>query len=198
MPPLRLTCWPALCLALALASLLAWPWPRDALDWQPTLAAAQPWRAISAAFVHWTPTHLAANLAGCAVLALLGWRAALGPREVVAGLAALPLTQLGLLLRPELQRYGGLSGELHALTAIAALALLRRGGRERAIGAAIAAGLLVKLALEAPLGPVLRASPGFDFAVAPFAHLCGAGAGLIAGALTMGCLSSPTRTPHGT
>ncbi|MFG6412766.1 rhombosortase [Roseateles sp. DC23W] len=198
MPLPRAACWPAFCLVLALLSLLAWPWPREALDWQPALAATQPWRAVSAAFVHWTPTHLAANLAGCAVLALLGWRALLGPRQVVAGLAALPLTQLGLLLRPELQRYAGLSGELHALAAIAALALLRRGGRERAIGSAIAAGLLVKLVLEAPLGPVLRATPGFDFAVAPFAHLCGAGAGLIAGALTMERLSSPTRTPHGT
>lgn len=198
MPLPRTACWPAFCLALALLSLLAWPMPREALDWQPALAVAQPWRAVSAAFVHWTPTHLAANLAGCAVLALLGWRAALGPREVVAGLVALPLTQLGLLLRPELQRYAGLSGELHALAAIAALTLLRRGGRERAIGAAIAAGLLVKLALEAPLGPVLRATPGFDFAVAPFAHLCGAVAGLVAGALTMWRFSSPTRTPHGT
>lgn len=177
--------WLSLCAAFAVLSLLAWPLPREALDWQPGLVAAQPWRAVTAAFVHWTPIHLAANLAGCAVIALLGWRAGLGRREALAGLVALPLTQLGLLLRPELLRYAGLSGALHALVAIAALSLLVRGGRGRLIGAGILLGLAVKLALEAPLGAVLRATPGFDFAVAPFAHLTGAVAGLLAWGMTM-------------
>lgn len=191
--------WLTLCAALAALSLLAWPLPHDVLDWQPGLVASQPWRAVTAAFVHWTPLHLAANAAGCAVLALLGWRAGLGRREALAGLLALPLTQLGLLLRPELQRYGGLSGELHALAAIAALALLTRPDRERLIGAGIAAGLVAKLVLEAPLGPVLRATPGFDFPVAPLAHLSGAVAGLVAWALTMRhSKNTPKRPPHGT
>lgn len=176
--------WLPLCAALAALSLLFWPLPREALDWQPALAASQPWRAVTAAFVHWTPIHLAANCAGCAVLALLGHRAALGKPEALAGLVALPLTQAGLLLRPELLHYAGLSGELHALAAIAALALLVRGGRERLIGAAIALGLVIKLALEHPLGPVMRTTPGFDFPVAPFAHLTGAVAGALAWRLT--------------
>ena len=50
--------WPALCAALAALALLAWPLPREWLDWQPALVAAQPWRAVTAAFVHWTPLHL--------------------------------------------------------------------------------------------------------------------------------------------
>jgi rhomboid family GlyGly-CTERM serine protease len=190
--------WPALCAALALLSLLAWPCPREALDWQPALVAAQPWRAVTAAFVHWTPLHLGANLAGCAVIALLGWRAVLGRREAIAGLIALPLTQLGLLLRPELLRYAGLSGELHALVAIAAWALMKRTGRDRLVGGAIALGLAAKLALEHPIGPVLRATPGFDFPVAPFAHLTGALAGVLAGALTMRANRESARSPHGT
>lgn len=177
--------WLILCAALAALSLLAWPLPREALDWQPGRVASQPWRAVTAAFVHWTPIHLAANLAGCAVVALLGWRAVLGRREALAGLIALPLTQLGLLLRPELRHYAGLSGALHALVAIAALSLLARGGRERLIGAGILLGLALKLALEHPLGPVLRATPGFDFPVAPLAHLSGALAGALAWGLTM-------------
>lgn len=190
--------WLILCAALAALSLLVWSLPRDALDWQPDLVAMQPWRAVSAAFVHWTPLHLAANLAGCAVLALLGLRAALGRREALAGLLALPLTQLGLLLRPELSRFAGLSGELHALAAIAALALLTRPGRERWVGAAIALGLLTKLAFEAPLGPPLRITPGFDFPVAPFSHLTGALAGAIAWGLTMRRIKRSARPPHGT
>jgi rhomboid family GlyGly-CTERM serine protease len=191
--------WLTLCAALAVLCLLIWPLPREALDWQPALLAAQSWRAVTAAFVHWTPVHLAANLAGCAVIALLGWRADLGRREALAGLIALPLTQLGLLLRPELVRYAGLSGELHALVAIAALTLLlTRHGRERLIGAGILIGLAAKLALEQPLGPVLRATPGFDFPVAPLAHLSGALSGALAWALTMHRPDKSPRSPHGT
>lgn len=190
--------WLLLCAGLALLSVLAWPAPRDLLDWQPERLGAQPWRAVTAAFVHWTPRHLAANLAGCAVLALLGWRASLGGRAAVAGLVALPLTQLGLLLQPELVRYAGLSGVLHGLVAITALTLLTRSGRDRWIGIGIALGLAAKLALEQPLGPVLRPTPGFDFPVAPFAHLSGAVAGALAWTLTMRQASTSTRSPHGT
>ncbi|MGQ3054695.1 MAG: rhombosortase [Roseateles sp.] len=195
----RSTSWVRLCAAFAALSLLAWPLPRELLDWQPSLIATQPWRAITSAFVHLTPLHLAANLAGCAALALLGHRAALAKPETIAGLIALPLTQFALLLRPELQSYAGLSGELHAMTAIAALSLLTRPGRNRLIGAAIAIGLVVKLILEDPLGPALRNTPGFDFAVAPFAHLSGAIAGVLAWALTMALIQSRSpRPPHGT
>ena len=194
----RPSSWLILCAVFVALSVLCWPLPRDALDWQPALIATQPWRVVTAAFVHWTPIHLAANLAGCAVLALLGHRAALGKREAIAALIALPLTQAALLLRPDLQRYAGLSGELHALTAIAALTLLTRRSRDHFIGAAITLGLIAKLALEHPLGPVLRDTPGFDFPVAPFAHLTGAVAGLVAWALTMGANQKSPRTPHGT
>lgn len=190
--------WLRLCATLAALSLLAGALPTARLDWQPGLAATQPWRAVTAAFVHWTPLHLAANLAGCAVLGLLGWRAQLGARESVAGLIALPLTQLALLLRPELLHYGGLSGVLHGLAAVAALSLMRRRGRERWVGAGIALGLAAKIALEAPLGPVLKATPGFDFPVAPFAHLCGAWAGMLAWGLTMPVMNRLMRSPHGT
>jgi rhomboid family GlyGly-CTERM serine protease len=177
--------WLLLAAALAKLSLIAGLLPVEALNWQPALLAAEPWRLFTAALAHLSGLHLGANLAGCAVLALLGWRADLPPRAAAAWLLAWPLTQAGLLLRPELTAYAGLSGLLHAGVAIAALDLLARSGRARGVGLGIAGGLAVKLALEAPFGPVLRTVPGFDFAVAPFAHLSGAGAGLLAGALTM-------------
>lgn len=196
--------WALLCALLAKLSLFVWLLaPAAALDWQLDRIAAQPWRVWSAALVHLNLLHLAANLAGCAVLALLGWRAALPLRAAGAWLLAWPLTQLGLLLRPELSRYAGLSGVLHAGVAIAAVVLIGRAGRERWLGLGIAAGLAAKLALESPLGPVLRAAPGFDFAVAPFAHLSGALAGVLAWGLARALTMAPNpprskRPPDGT
>jgi rhomboid family GlyGly-CTERM serine protease len=181
---LRLSAWAALATLLALGGLLAQAWPSALLDWQPALAASQPWRFWSAAFVHWSAQHLAANLAGCAVLALLGWAARLPARAAAAWLLAWPLTQAGLLLLPELRHYGGLSGVLHAGVAVAVIVLLlQRPGRERRIAAAIGLGLLVKLWLEQPLGPPLRAVAGWDIAIVPAAHLSGAVAGAISALL---------------
>ena len=52
--------------------------------------------------------------------------------------------------------------------------------RERWIGVAILAGTLAKLAFEAPWDLAPRASETLGIAVAPIAHACGAGAGLLA------------------
>lgn len=170
---LPVSAWTGFCALLALGALLAWPLPADALDWQP----GKPWRAFSGAFVHWSALHLTANLAGCAVLAWLGWAARLPGRCALAWVIAWPLTQLGLLLLPTLLHFGGLSGVLHAGVAVAVIELLFRSGRERWIGAAIGIGLLVKIALEYPLGEPLRQVDGWDIAVVPFSHLSGAAAG---------------------
>jgi rhomboid family GlyGly-CTERM serine protease len=178
--------WPQLAGVLAAASLLAWWWPAATIDWQPALAHAQPWRAWTAAFVHWSALHLAANLAGAAVVAALGVVARLPPQMTLAWFVAWPLTQLTLLLRPELAHYGGLSGVLHAGVAVVALGLLvRERGRRRLIGAALAAGLAIKIVLEAPWGPVLREGGGWDIKIAPWAHAGGAVAGAACAGLVL-------------
>lgn len=172
--------WTALAALLGAGSVVAWWLPAAVLDWQPAQAWAQPWRAWTAAFVHWSPLHLGVNLAGVLVVALLGRVARLPAVLALAWFAAWPLTQAGLLLRPELARFGGLSGVLHAGVAVAALALLTAArGRARAIGAAIAAGLVIKILLEQPWGPALREGGGWDIAVAPLAHATGALAGAL-------------------
>lgn len=181
--------WLALAAAGLLGSLLAWWWPAALLDWQPGLAAAEPWRAFTAAWVHWSPRHLAANVAGVCVVAALGWAARLPAAAALAWLLAWPLTQLGLLLRPELAHYGGLSGVLHAGVMVAAvwLMLAQRPGRsqrlQRRIGLAVALGVVAKLWLETPWGPVLRTSAEWDIALAPLAHATGALAGAGCGAV---------------
>jgi rhomboid family GlyGly-CTERM serine protease len=177
--------WAGLAAALALGAAVAFAVDPGALDWQPALAAHEPWRAWSAAWVHFSALHLAANLAGCAVVAALGVVARVPPRIVVAWFVAWPLTQAGLLARPDLLHYGGLSGVLHAGVAAVALHLIvaTRGTRRR-IGIAVFAGLLLKVLLETPWGAALRHPAGWDVAVAPFAHA----SGLVAGA-TLAALS---------
>jgi len=109
--------WVALAAALALAAVLATSLPPDSLEWRPALAWSEPWRALSAAGVHYSGLHLAANLAGAAVVGALGVAAAVSPSMTWAWAAAWPLTQFGLLARPDLLHYAGLSGVLHAGTA---------------------------------------------------------------------------------
>lgn len=166
--------------ALAVAAL-----PGDhagTLDWQPALAWREPWRWWTAAFVHLSPLHLAANLAGCIVVAAFGAAAHVPVRLAIAWAAAWPLTQLALLAQPALLHYGGLSGVLHAGAASAAAWLvLRRAGVARRVGTMVLAGLAIKLWLERPLGGPLTHPSGWDIAVAPDAHVAGALAGALLG-----------------
>ena len=166
---------------LVLGSLLAPLGASPALDWRPALAWREPWRAWSAAFVHFSTLHLVANLAGTALVAALGFFARVPWRIVAAWLVAWPLTHLGLLARPDLLDYGGLSGVLHAGVACVALHLVidQRGAR-RSIGWATLAVLVAKVMSESPWGAALRFPAGWDIAVAPFAHLSGLVAGLLA------------------
>jgi rhomboid family GlyGly-CTERM serine protease len=176
--------WLALAAGLGGASCMAWWLPAALLDWQPERALHEPWRAWSAAFVHWSELHLAANLAGTAVVAALGWVARLPARAALAWAVAWPLTQAALSLQPALAHFGGLSGVLHAGVAVAGLWLVlgarsRVRGRERGIGTALLIGLLVKVLIEEPWGPPLRHGGGWDIATAPLAHATGALAGLL-------------------
>ena len=155
-------------------------------DWQPGLFLSQPWRAWSAAAVHWSERHLLMNLGACAVVGWLGWRADAGLRASLAWALAWPLTQIGLLAQPGLLHYGGLSGVLHAGVAVLACLLWReRSGRERWLGAAFGAGLLLKILIEQPWAGPLRSVPGWDFALAPAAHASGAVAGVLCAGLLL-------------
>jgi rhomboid family GlyGly-CTERM serine protease len=163
-----------------------------AIDWQPALALRAPWRAWTGAWVHYSVLHLLANLVGCVLVAALGLVARVPLRIVVAWVVAWPLTQFGLLLRPDLLHYGGLSGVLHAGVAAVAVHLLVVGrGARRLIGVAVLAGVAIKIGMEAPWGEALRQLPGWDIAVAPVAHISGFVAGIITAALAEGLTRRP-------
>jgi rhomboid family GlyGly-CTERM serine protease len=151
------------------------------LDWQPALALLQPWRCVTAAWVHLSGQHLLGNLVGAVLVAAYGRAAGCGRRAALAWALAWPLTHAALAVQPTLQHYGGLSGLMHAGVAVASWQLLRGArGQRRAVGAAVLAMMVLKLLLEAPWqGGPLRQEPGWDIAIAPLAHSTGALAGLL-------------------
>lgn len=178
--------WIVVGAVLAVGSLLAWPLPAARLDWQPGLALTEPWRALTAAFVHWSEGHLLANLGAAALVTAFGWAAVLPRAAAWAWLAAWPLTHLGLLLRPELAHYGGLSGVLHAGMAVATLWLaVHARGVRRGVGAAMLLGLVIKLLTERPWAEVLQQASGWDIALAPVGHTTGAVAGFVCAAAAL-------------
>jgi rhomboid family GlyGly-CTERM serine protease len=177
--------WLALTAIFMLTSLVAWPLNHQAIDWQPSLAFTQPWRAFSAAFVHYSPMHLGANLVGAVLVGLFGW-AAQAPRHMaIAWLISWPFTQFGLLVQPELLHYGGLSGVLHAGVFIVCVQLMFAGtSTQRRVGAATLLVVIAKVLLEAPWTGPLSHPAEWDIAVAPMAHASGVVAGLLTGVVT--------------
>ena len=173
--------WLVLAALLILGSVLAWHSDRARWGWQPELAVSQPWRAWSAAFVHFSGLHLMANLAGALLVGALGWAARVPARSSVAWAVAWPLTQVGLLIQPTLLQYGGLSGVLHAGVVVVSVQLVFAGTRtQRRVGAATLLIVLLKVLSETPWAGPLSHPAGWDIAVAPMAHA----SGLVAGVLT--------------
>jgi rhomboid family GlyGly-CTERM serine protease len=178
--------WVGVAAGLAAGALLAALAEPTLLDWQPGRVRAEPWRALSAALAHGSGAHLAANLAATGLVAAYGWAAGATRALALAWLAAWPLTQLGLLWRPALTHYVGLSGVLHAGVAAVTLQLLLAGDRrQRRVGAAVAAGMLVKGLLERPWGPLLQPEGMLGVAVAPLAHATGTIAGAACAAIAL-------------
>ena len=168
------------------------------LDWQPSLALQQPWRCITAAWVHLSGQHLLGNLVGAVLVAAYGSSAGCGRRAALAWALAWPLTHAALLLQPTLLHFGGLSGLMHAGVAVASWQLLRgEHGQRRAVGAAVLAMMALKLLLEAPWqGGALRHDSGWDIAIAPLAHSTGALAGLLcAWACGVGSIADRSAAP---
>jgi membrane associated rhomboid family serine protease len=176
----RRAAWLAVAAALAGAALSGGRIPQAAIDWQPARFAAEPWRAVTAVGVHYGAVHLAGNLVGVAMAAAFGVVARVSRPYAVAWLVAWPLTQIGLLARPALDHYGGLSGVLHAGVAVVVTGLLIDGTRgQRWVALAIAVGFGTKLASESPWGPVLQHPAGWTVTTAPIAHATGAAAGVM-------------------
>lgn len=193
--PREVKAWLAFTTFLILTSLITWPLNHTGIDWQPSLALTQPWRAFSAAFVHYSPMHLGANLVGGALVGLFGWAAQAPRRMTIAWFIAWPLTQFGLLVQPKLLHYGGLSGVLHAGVIVVCVHLMFQGtSTQRRVGWTTLLVVIAKVLLEAPWQGPLSHPAEWDIAVAPMAHASGVVSGLFMGLLMAGLRrTEPTR-----
>ena len=179
--------WVAVAAGFAACALTGSVIDPASIDWQPALAWRQPWRAFTAIGVHYSAAHLVGNLAGVALAGVFGVAALVPGRLAWAWLAAWPLTHFGLLIRPDLAHYGGLSGVVHAGVAIVIVFVLVSGTRRRRlVGSAVLVGFCAKLLSEAPWGEALRHPAGWDIAVAPIAHTTGALAGAVCAVVALG------------
>lgn len=191
--------WPWLAVALALgvpASLMGWvpldqplsAWPRwaAALALQPDQGWQQPpWVYWTAAWLHGSADHYLGNLLALVAVAALGQAGRMPPAAALAWALAWPLTQIGMLAHPELSRYIGLSGVLHAGVGVLGTFHLvaRHDGAHSGMGTVLLGGLALKVFMENPWQTPLIASAESAITVAPWAHFSGSLAGCALGLL---------------
>jgi rhomboid family GlyGly-CTERM serine protease len=183
--------WLRLCAGLALASTAATalalggrgPLGRD-LAWEAATWAHAPWTWWTASLVHLSWAHLGANLLGLGAVALLGFAVEANKWVVAALLLAWPLSNLSLALWPAVTHCSGLSGLLHAATAIlwSFVAInFKSSASGRALGFMLFAGVVLKLLLEQPWASPVVFDEKFGFDVVQASHLLGALAGVACG-----------------
>ena len=162
------------------------------------IETGQLWRLATAHLAHLGTSHAVMNLLALAVLAAL-FGDLLQARSWVLGIVASALAiDAGLWwLEPQVRWYVGLSGVLHGLIVLGAMAMWTNGER---LGLLILGGVMAKLAWEQAVGPLpfTEAAAGGPVLVA--AHLYGAGGGLLValpGILPAKTLSTPAGTRPG-
>jgi rhomboid family GlyGly-CTERM serine protease len=172
--------FPAIVALLLAAQLLSWG---DALEYRRALAFSEPWRLLTAHFVHLTLLH--AMLNGVALL-LLGrlFGERLRPAEFFAILLLSPvaISVLVWILLPALHWYRGLSDVLHAIYFAGCVAWIGAAqGRARWLPVAALVLGTAKVLVEQPWNASFPVHEVLRIAVVPQAHLVGALVGTAAG-----------------
>jgi rhomboid family GlyGly-CTERM serine protease len=158
----------------------------------PTLAAAlvfdrervlagEWWRIVTGHFVHFSPSHLAWNLAVIVPAGIWAERVAPTRTRVLFPLAAALIGGALLAFEPQLARYGGLSGIATGVVVLLAAVRLK----QRATNPWFWRGVLALIALKivAEIGFASQLFARFanpDVRSVPLSHIAGAAAGLLA------------------
>lgn len=147
------------------------------------IAAGQIWRLVTGHLVHLGSGHLAVNVAGLALVALVVGRHLSLRAWAVTLLVCSLTTAVGLWwLSPGVRWYVGLSGVLHGLL-VAGAAQGARRGPERQFNALVLAVVVAKLGWEQFMGALPGTNRLAGGAVIVDAHLFGAIGGLAMAAL---------------
>ena len=174
--------WSAVAIVAALVVVigLAGDATADRLAFERTgIAAGEYWRLLSAHFVHLGHLHLLLNLGGLLLIAYLVGTALTRAEWLLALFFACITISVGLwVLQPDLERYVGLSGALHALLAAGLVATIGRWQLDLWI---VASALAAKLLLEQLVGPLPVSESISGGNVIVDAHLYGAISGCISG-----------------
>lgn len=178
MKPMRLSLLLFALPAVLIALLPGWP-AALVLD-RAALAHGDWWRLWTGHWVHFSPSHLAWNLA--VVLVAGTWLARVRPGRLIAfTLIAPPLISAAVLVcEPHLLSYGGLSGLATGLAALLALTELERSRRDAAFWGVFLGLIAAKSVLDgATVMPLFSrfATPGVQASTA--AHLAGLGTALL-------------------
>jgi rhomboid family GlyGly-CTERM serine protease len=167
-------------IALAVITLAAMIGGLDALFWlryeRADILGGQVWRLLTGHLIHLGWAHLLLNLAGLAMLWIIFGRLLSFTRWAVALTCCALGVSLGLLLfHPELHWYVGMSGMLHGMFVIGAVAGIRSGYRAEWLLLGL---LALKLIWEQISGATPATAELVGGAVIVDAHLYGAITGL--------------------
>ena len=150
------------------------------------VAAGQAWRLVTAHAMHLSIGHAILDIGALLIVAWIFGRTLDFARQLVATIAAVACIGASLwFLHPEVDRYVGLSGILHAWFVMGCVLWMIEPGpsdervARRAWGAALLTAVLVKLVLESRDGAFWLGTADFDVVTA--AHRAGAMAGLLCG-----------------
>ena len=176
--------WAGACALIGLGALLAAVAGHgaQALEWDAVGWVLRPWTLWTSAWVHASAGSLAGNLLALAALAVLGTWLGAGRAAAVSLLVAWPATALALLLWPEVTRYGGLGGVVHAAAMVLWAQLMLRGSH-KPLSFVLFCGVGIKLLAEGAWLQPVAFDPDWGGNVVYAAHLTGAAAGAVSGLL---------------
>lgn len=178
----------AIAIALLILACQAWPPALDALDYRHEALTRQPWRLITAHFVHVNWQHALINAAALWIVARLFAPDLSAPRQISALIGAALVIGVTLAwLYPSISWYRGLSGALHGLYfAGASIWLIKarpRNFQQLWLPSALFFGGWIKVVLEQPGGATTPYAEWLGSSVVPQAHLVGAAYGTLLGLL---------------
>lgn len=190
--------FPGVSLALFLAAVLVFLWPRLTILFQYDRAAVltgEVWRVLTCQWTHWNRSHLVWDALMFLALGVLCERVCRARFLTCVTVSVVVIPVAAAVAVPQMYYYRGLSGLDSALFVLLFVQLIRMNRRrDRAVVAAAAIGLVafaLKTAFECATGRIIFVQPESAFAPVPLAHVVGGAVGFLIGACGAGSATRP-------